>query len=86
MPIVISRKTGDVLHMPQYTPEQIFAAQAAVVKAWANQHQDLLLDPEKMEAWIRQQRGITVDSALNGETKGADRDGKNSGTILEHTP
>lgn len=52
MPIVISRKTGEVLHMPKYTPEQIFMAQAAVVKYWAKTHRDLLEDPEKLEEWL----------------------------------
>ncbi len=53
MPIVISRKTGEILHMPKYTPEQIFKAQAESVKNWAKAHRDLLEDPEKLEEWLR---------------------------------
>lgn len=86
MPIVISRKTGEILHMPKYTPEQIFKAQAAVVKYWAKTHRNLLENPEKLEEWLRQRRSITVDPALNGETKSTGREVENSGTILEHTP
>lgn len=73
MPIVVDRKTGKILSKPQYTPEQIFAAQAAVVKAWAKKHPDVLASQETMEEWLRQRRGITVDSTLNGKTKSADR-------------
>ncbi len=53
MPIVISRKTGEILHMPKYTPEQIFAAQAAIVKYWAKTHQDVLASQEALEEYLQ---------------------------------
>ncbi len=53
MPIVISRKTGEILHMPKYTPEQIFRAQAEVVKYWAKTHQDVLASQEALDEYLQ---------------------------------
>ncbi len=39
MPIVANRKTGKILHMPDYTQEQRDRAWEAVVKSWAKTHQ-----------------------------------------------
>ncbi len=53
MPIVISRKTGEVLHMPKYTPEQIFQLQVAYIKAWANENMDVLASNETIEEYLQ---------------------------------
>lgn len=42
MPIVASRKTGKILHMPDYTQEQRDRAWEAVVTSWAKTHQEEL--------------------------------------------
>lgn len=39
MPIVANRKTGKILHMPDYTQEQRDRAWEAVVTSWAKTHQ-----------------------------------------------
>lgn len=39
MPIVANRKTGKILHMPDYTQEQRDRAWEAVVTSWAKNHQ-----------------------------------------------
>lgn len=42
MPIVANRKTGKILHMPDYTQEQRDRAWEAVVTNWAKSHQEEL--------------------------------------------
>lgn len=42
MPIVISRKTGEIISKPDYTQEQIDRAWEHVVKVWAAANADYL--------------------------------------------
>lgn len=53
MPIIVDRKTGKALNNPQYTPEQIFAAQAAYIKAWAKENMDVLASNETIDEYLR---------------------------------
>lgn len=42
MPIVVSRKTGQILSRPNYTPEQIEKAHEAIVRTWAEANKEYL--------------------------------------------
>jgi len=41
MPIVVSRKTGEIISAPKITQEQKEAVWAAIVKAYAQRHPEL---------------------------------------------
>ena len=42
MPIVVSRHTGEILSMPEYTQEDYDRAWAAIARAWAKKHPEEL--------------------------------------------
>ena len=47
MPIVISRQTGEILSMPEYTQDDYDRAWEALAKAWAKAH------PEELASAVR---------------------------------
>lgn len=43
MPIVVSRKTGQIISAPEYTQEQKDRCWEHIIRVWAQLHPDMLL-------------------------------------------
>lgn len=60
MPIVVSRHTGEIISMPEYTQEDYDRAWAAIARNWAKKH------PEVLAAAVAGERNQNMEQRKHG--------------------